>query len=64
MEEELKRPNLATIKSWDDAFDKWREKGCDLSDAAFRADQWEKRNVKPLDSVEHRIADSGDNLVL
>lgn len=33
------------MKTWSEAFNKYREKGCDLSDAAFRADQWEQRRL-------------------
>jgi hypothetical protein len=29
--------------TWGDIFNRYRSKGLDLSDAAFRADAWEKR---------------------
>lgn len=34
--------------TWGDIFNRYRAKGLDLSDAAFRADAWEKRQPKVL----------------
>ena len=37
---------MVVIKSWGNVFDKWRMKGYDLSFAAYKADEWEKRNAR------------------
>jgi hypothetical protein len=34
--------------TWGDIFNRYRAKGLDLCDAAFRADAWEKRQPKAI----------------
>ena len=40
-------------KTWDDAFLHHRGKGCDPSDAAYRADEWQKRQKHCRGAVRH-----------
>lgn len=45
-------------KTWDDAFLHHRGKGCDPSDAAYRADEWQKRQKHCRGAVRHALKGS------
>lgn len=58
---------MDVIKSWSSVFDRWRGKGHDLSFAAWKADEWEKRNGKHSNRStdnDRTVRDSSDNLDL
>ena len=41
-------------KTWDDAFDHHKARGCDPSDAAWRADQWQAGKTRLFGAVRHK----------
>jgi hypothetical protein len=44
-------PNDAAGATWGAVFDRHKRAGCDPSDAAFRADQWEKNRKRHLETI-------------
>ena len=45
------------MKTWGDVFNHHKSKGCDPSDAAYRADQWEARQQSPATMTDAELAD-------
>ncbi len=46
---------MSKWKEWGDVFNHYCSKGCDHSDAAYRADQWQDRQTdNPLGPVRHK----------
>jgi hypothetical protein len=49
--------------TWGAIFDKYLAQGCDYADAAYRADQWEKLNLRKNKSKKTAMIEVGSRVI-